>query len=135
MTPQKPIARPAMRSAPIFSRTPNNGAMTTTLSGTVAMRIPVSDELSHCSPIAISENGTTSSATANAVTAHLCANARCSEPRRQAIGTSTMAASVMRPHATHTGERSCRASLMKKYGRPQIAHKAANVAHARHVMA
>jgi hypothetical protein len=24
---------------------------------------------------------------------------------------------------------------MKKYGRPQIAHKAANVAHARHVMA
>jgi hypothetical protein len=94
----------------------------------------VSDELIHCSPIAISENGTTSSATANAVTARLWANARCSEPRRQAIGTSTMAASVMRPHATHTGDRSCRASLMKKYGRPQIAHKAANVAHARHVI-
>ena len=52
--------------------------------------------------------------TANAVTAALCANAFCNAPRCHAIGTSTMAASVMRPHATHTGDKSCRASLMKK---------------------
>jgi len=114
MTPQKPIASPAMRSALMRSFTPNSGAITTTLKGTVAIRMPVSDELIHCSPIAISENGTTSSATAKVETATLCANARCREPRRHAIGTSTMAASVMRPHATHTGGRSCRASLMKK---------------------
>jgi len=76
--------------------------------------MPVSDELIHCSPIAISENGTTSSATAKVETAILCWNARCRTPRRHAIGTSTMAASVIRPHATHTGDRSCRASLMKK---------------------
>ena len=114
MTPQKPIARPAIRSAPMRSLTPNSGAMRTTVSGTVAIRMPVSDELIHCSPIAISENGMTSSATANAVTAVLCANAFCREPRRHAIGTSTMAASVIRPHAMHTGDRSCKASLMKK---------------------
>jgi hypothetical protein len=123
-----------MRSAPSRSLTPNSGAMTTTLNGTVAIKMPASDELIHCSPIAMSENGMTSSATANAVTAALCANALCSAPRCHAIGTSTMAASVMRPHATHTGDRSCRASLMKKYGRPQIAHKAANVTQARHVI-
>jgi hypothetical protein len=103
-----------MRSAPMRSFTPNSGAITTTLNGTVAIRMPVSDELIHCSPIAISENGTTSSATAKVETAIVCANARCKAPRRQAIGASTMAASVMRPHATHTGDRSCRASLMKK---------------------
>jgi len=114
MTPQKPIASPATRDAPRRSLTPNSGAMRTTLNGTVAIRMPASDELIHCSPIAISENGTTSSATAKAVTAVLCANAFCSEPRCHAIGTSTMAASVMRPHATHTGDSSCRASLMKK---------------------
>ena len=61
------------------------------MSGTVAIRMPASDELIHCSPIAISENGMTSSATANAVTAVLCANAFCREPRRHAIGTSTTA--------------------------------------------
>ena len=114
MTPQKPIASPAIRSAPMRSLTPNSGAMRTTVSGTVAIRMPVSDELIHCSPIAISENGMTSSATANAVTAVLCANAFCREPRRHAIGTSTMAASAIRPHAMHTGDRSCKASLMKK---------------------
>src|SRR6185295_16172800 len=56
------------------------------------------------------------------------------EPRCHAIGNSTSEPKTKRPHATHTGDTSCTAVLMKKYGVPQMRPRATKAAHTRTVM-
>jgi hypothetical protein len=106
---------------------PNIGASSNTVIGTVATRMPASEELIQLSPSAIIENGMTSSAMANAQTAPLCDNTGRSVPRAHATGTRTTAPSAMRAHATPAGEISSRAILIRKYGMPQITHNVMNV--------
>ena len=65
----KPSASPTKRRAPSGSWTPNERASNTTQSGTVAMSMPVTDELIHCSPQEMTANGIANSARANAQSA------------------------------------------------------------------
>src|SRR5579863_5280029 len=130
-TPTNPKPNPRMRQNPRRSCTPKNRCMSAIDRGTMAMSMPVTEELIQRSPTEISANGTTNSAIANAKIATLCPPRDFSAPRRHAIGTRTKAASVTRPKATVMGESSATASLMKKYGRPQMMLSAAKAPHAR----
>ncbi len=65
------------------------------------------------------------SANANAQIAALCLLKPRSAPRRQAIGTRIAAAIATRLNAMSSGETSCTAILMKKYGSPQMMPSAA----------
>ena len=73
------------------------------MSGTVAINIPASDELTQRSPRAMRKNGPTSSAKANAQTAPLCRRSSASAPLFQATGNRTKAPSAIRAHATPIG--------------------------------
>ncbi len=95
--------------------------------------MPVTEESIQRSPTEIAAKGIANSASANAQMAVLCSQRVRSAPRRQAIGNRISVASTMRPHATMNGETSCTASLMKKYGSPQMIPRAANAHHPRHV--
>src|SRR5579862_8305982 len=77
----------------------------------------------------------TNSTIAKATMGPTCAAADRRAPRRHAIGSNISAANVMRPQATTNGETSSTASLMKKYGTPQMIPSAANAVHDRHVTA
>src|SRR5271170_901312 len=100
-------------------------------SGTMAIRMPVTDELIQRSPREIAENGIANSTNANAQIAVLRLVKPRSAPRRQAIGTSIAAAIATRLNATSRGATSCTAILMKKYGKPQMMPSAAKAVHAR----
>jgi hypothetical protein len=76
--------------------------------------MPVSDELIQLSPSEIRKNGPTSSTHAKATIAPKCARVCGSTPRFQAMGSSTIAPSAIRPNATPAGDTSASASLMKK---------------------
>jgi len=77
-----------------------------TFSGTVAIKIPVTEELIQRSPNEIAENGMMNSATAKAHTAALCALKVRSAPRCQAIGSRISVPSATRPQATTNGDSS-----------------------------
>ena len=119
-----------MRRMPNCSCTPNERDSSTTHIGTVAMRMPVTEELIHCSPKEIAANGIANSARAKRKEPPRAREAEPSAPRFHAIGTRTAAASTTRHQAISNGGTSATASLMKKYGIPQITHKAANAVHA-----
>src|SRR4051812_40988707 len=105
---------------------------TATISGIEAMRIAVSDEEMCCSPTEISVNGMTISVAVYAAIGAAWPRSPRSAPRRAASGSSSTAASATRDHATKAGGTSAStATLMKKYGTPQITELAANSAHAR----
>src|SRR6267142_6178051 len=124
-TPTNPSPRPRMRHNPKRSCTPKNRWISAIDSGTMAMRMPVTEELIHCSPYEMTEKGMTNSANANAKIAALCFPKDRKAPRRHAIGSRITVPSVTRPKATTTGESSCTDSLMKKYGSPQMMPSAA----------
>ena len=113
-TPMKPTASPVSRKLPRCSRTPNKRASSTTQSGTVAMRMPVTEELTHRSPSAIIEKGTTNSTTAKANSAALCRPSGRNAPRFHAIGSRTAVPSATRPQAITSGDSSGTASLTSK---------------------
>ena len=100
-------------------------------SGTVAMSIPATEELIQRSPTLMAVNGTAISITAKANTARLCCSSARKAPRRQAIGSRIAAPMVVRHQAIIAGSSSTSASLMKKYGRPQMMPSAANADQAR----
>jgi hypothetical protein len=120
-----------MRHNPRRSCTPKNRWISAIDSGTMAMRIPVTEELIHRSPNEMTKKGMTNSANANAQIAALCLPSERKAPRRHAIGSRTNVASITRPKATTTGESSCTDSLIKKYGRPQMTPSAAKAPHPR----
>src|SRR5215510_12370060 len=130
-TPATPISRPTRRMPVARSAWSNQIAITATVSGRDAIRIAVSDDETCCSPKLISGNGTTTSANAKAASAPTRLRSPLSAPSRQAIGSSTAAASTTRPHATNAGDSSSTASLMNRYGIPQRTETAANRAQAR----
>src|SRR6202171_457306 len=130
-TPTNPNPRPRMRHNPKCSCTPKNRWISAIDSGTMAMRIPVTDELIHRSPNEMTKKGITNSANANAQIAPLCLPKERKAPRRHAIGSKINVPRVTRPKATTTGESSCTDSLIKKYGRPQMMPSAAKAPHPR----
>ena len=113
-TPTNPSVNPSDRRAPNRSCTPKDRDSNTTHMGTVAMRMPVTEEPIHCSPIDIAAKGITNSANANATSAPVCPVSEASAPRRQAIGTRMSAASVTRLQAIISGGTSVTATLMRK---------------------
>src|SRR5258708_6503649 len=119
-TPTNPNPRPRMRHIPKRSCTPKNRWISAIDSGTMAMRMPVTEELIHRSPYEMTEKGMTNSANAKAKIAALCFPKDRKAPRRHAIGSKIRVPSVTRPKATTTGESSCTDSLIKKYGSPQM---------------
>src|ERR1039458_10290738 len=86
-------------------------------SGTMAMRMPVTDESIQRSPYEITEKGMTNSASAKAKVAALCLPKDTRAPRRHAMGSKMAAPKTTRPNATTTGDSSCTESLIKKYAR------------------
>ena len=83
--------------------------------GTVAIRIPAIDELTHRSPSEMRMNGTMQPRrTTNTSMVRLCDPRPRSEPRFQATGSRAAAPNAIRAHATPTGGTSVSASLMKK---------------------
>src|SRR4030081_2133719 len=130
-TPTNPNPRPRVRHNPKRSCTPKNRWINAIDSGTMAMRIPVTEELIHCSPNEMTEKGMMNSANANAQIAALCLPKERKAPRRHAIGNKINVPSATRPKATTTGDSSCTDNLMKKYGRPQMMPSAAKAPHAR----
>jgi hypothetical protein len=93
----------------------------------------VTEELIQRSPSEINVNGIANSTSPKAQIAALCLPSVRSAPRRQAIGINTSVASTTRLKARITGETSCPATLMKKYGSPQMIPKATKAAQPRHV--
>src|ERR1700737_743463 len=130
-TPTNPNPRPSMRPNPKRSCTPKNRWISAIDSGTMAMRIPVTEELIHCSPNEMAEKGMMNSANANAQIAALCLPKERKASRRNAIGSKINVPSATRPKATTTGASSCTDSLIKKYGRPPRGPSAAKAPHAR----
>src|ERR1700722_10247807 len=130
-TPTKPSANPAARLTPNCSCTPNERDNSTTHIGTVAMRMPVTEELIHCSPSEMAAKGTTNSTSAKATSAPPWARNFGSAPRFHAIGTRIHAASPTQTKGATSGEISATASLMKKYGTPQMTLSAANAVQTR----
>src|SRR5271169_2789471 len=100
-------------------------------SGTIAIKIPVTEELIQRSPNEIAENGTANSTNAKAQIAALWLRSGRSAPRRQAIGTRIAAAISTRLNASSSGATSWTAILTKKYGRPQMMPSAAKAIQAR----
>ncbi len=100
-------------------------------SGTIAIRMPVTEESIQRSPNEITEKGITNSAIANAQIAALCFPREWRAPRRHAIGSRIRLPSITRPKATTTGDSSCTDSLIKKYGSPQMTPSAAKAPHPR----
>src|ERR1700730_17230377 len=117
-TPTNPKPRPRMRHNPKRSCTPKNRWISAIDSGTMAMRIPVTEELIHRSPTEMTEKGMANSANAKAQIAALCLPKERNGPRRHAIGSKINVPSITRPNATTTGESSCTDNLIKKYGKP-----------------
>ena len=104
-------------------------ASTATISGTEAIRIAVSDEDTYCSPAAISGNGSVISITAYAAIHPQRPRSWRSTPARQASASSSAAPSATRTNDRNTGETpSSTATLMNRYGTPQISDMAANAA-------
>src|ERR1700688_501080 len=132
-TPTNPNPRPRMPHSPKRSCTPKNRWISAIDSGTMAMRIPVTEELIQRSPYEITEKGITNSANANAQIAALCLPRERKAPRRHAIGSKINVPKPTRPKATTTGDSSCTDNLIKKYGRPQMMPSAAKAPHARHL--
>src|SRR6202522_809017 len=133
-TPTNPNPRPRMRHHPRRSWTPKNRWISAIDKGTIAMRMPVTEESIQRSPNEIAEKGMANSTNANATIAALYVPKDCSAPLRHAIGNRIEAPSVTRPKATTTGESSCTDTLMKKYGTPQMMPSAANAPHPRQLI-
>ena len=105
-------------------------ASSATNSGTAAIRIAASDELTCTSPKPSSGHGTAISTAANTVSVRQRAPRPRSAPSLQATGSSTSRGEASRDHAMTLGETSSTAILMNRYGMPQITETAANSAQA-----
>ncbi len=65
-TPTSPSTSPAARHGPRRSWTPKKRELRTTVRGTIAIRMAVTEEPIHCSPREMAEKGMTNSTTAKA---------------------------------------------------------------------
>ena len=128
-TPPNPIARPSDLQSPNFSCSPKNRWINAIDNGTIAIRIPATDELIQRSPSEIAEKGKTNSASEKAQIGPRCPPKERSAPPRQAMGSNIRVLSNTRLKAITAGDTSTNESLMKKYGNPQIKPSAANALH------
>src|SRR3954447_9854145 len=135
-TPARPISSPTRRRPDTRSDASKRSASSATISGAAAMMIAATDESTCCSPAAMSGNGTAISNSANATSHRPRPRRDGSVPARHASAGSTTAASTTRDHARNAGGTpSSTATLMNRYGTPQIVDIAKKPAHARALMA
>src|SRR4051794_2059379 len=134
-TPARPISRPTSRRPETRSDASKRSARSATISGAAAMMIAATDESTWRSPAAISGNGTAISKIANASSHRARPRSEDSVPARHASASSTTAASTTRDQARNAGGTpSSTATLMNRYGTPQIVDIAKKPAHARTLM-
>src|SRR4051794_16304697 len=134
-TPARPISRPVRRRPETRSLASNRSASTATISGAAAMMIAATEESTCCSPAAMSGNGTAISKTAKASSQRPRPRSDPSVPARWARNSSTAAPSTTRDQARKAGGTpSSTATLMNRYGTPQMVDIAKNPAHARALM-
>src|SRR3954468_9294297 len=135
-TPPRPISRPTRRRPDTRSDSSKRSASSATMSGAAAMMIAATEESTCCSPAAMSGKGTAISKIANATSHRPRPRTEPSVPARHASASRTTAASTTRDHARNAGGTpSSTATLMNRYGTPQIVDIAKKPAHARALMA
>ena len=101
-------------------------------SGSEAIRIAASEDETCCSPSGISHQGSPHSAIENATSGRAFARSPSRYPSFQAIGSSSAAPIATRPHATSIGDAPpSSATLMNRYGTPQMTETEANRIQAR----
>src|SRR3954451_6507405 len=134
-TPPRPISKPTSRRPDTRSDSSKRRASSATISGAAAMMIAATDESTCCSPLAMSGNGTAISKSANATSHRHRRRSDTGVPARRASTSSTAAASTTRDQARNAGGTpSSTATLMNRYGTPQIVDIAKKPAHARTLM-
>src|SRR4051794_486919 len=134
-TPPSPMSSPTSRRPETRSEASKRSASRATMSGAAAMMIAATDESTCCSPNAMSGNGTAISNSANATSHRPRPRSDGSVPARHASASSTTAASTTRHQARNAGGTpSSTATLMNRYGTPQIVDIAKKPAHARALM-
>src|SRR3954465_14114294 len=133
--PPGPLSNPTTRRPDTRSDSWKRRASSATISGAAAMMIAATDESTCCSPLAMSGNGTAISKSANATSHRHRPRSEPSVPARRASASSTAAASTTRDQARNAGGTpSSTATLMNRYGTPQIVDIAKKPAHARTLM-
>ena len=134
-TPASPSSRPASRAPVARSSASKRSASRATNSGAAATMIAASDELTCCSPAAISGNGNVISTRPKTAIQRQRPRSEASVPARQASPSSTAAPSTIRTHASSAGGTpSSTATLMNRYGMPHRVETAAKAIQARALM-
>jgi len=119
---------------PIRSRAPVVRAISAPTSGTAAISNPVSELEMCCSATPRSIHGIAISMDANASTGTQCLRTGRSSLRAAAIGRRRSAAMPVRARTSVAGLRSLTATLIRRYGMPQITHMEAKSIHPRLLM-
>src|SRR5439155_2216347 len=130
----RPIARPAAFVAPRRSRAPVVRVMKAPTSGTAATSRPVSELDSRVSALESRIHGTAISTAANTSSGNQRRKTGRISPLAAAIGSSRSAPMPVRAKTSIAGLRSRTATLIRRYGIPQITHIAAKSARPRLVI-
>src|SRR5829696_2998634 len=131
-TPPRPISSPTSRMPDARSAASNRIASSATTSGTVAMTMAATDEDTRCSPAASSGNGIAISTAANSASQRQRPRSVASRPACAASASRITAPSASRDQATNAGGTpSSTATLIRRYGMPQMTDMAAKAAHPR----
>src|SRR3954471_17523223 len=134
-TPPRPTSSATSPRPETRSDASKRSASSATISGAAAMMIAATEESTWRSPAAISGNGTAISKMAKASSHRPRPRSDGSVPARHASASRTAAASTTRDHARNAGGTpSSTATLMNRYGTPQIVDIAKKPAHARALM-
>src|SRR3954447_18643936 len=130
--PTTPMTMPVTRTGESRSSSPASRAVSAATNGTPATSNPVSEDDSSVSAQDSSSQGMVISSTVNTSSARQCRrSASPSRPRAIVHGSSSAAPITQRRKTTTTGENSPTATLISRYGTPQISDIATNSAQPR----